>query len=121
MIGPPPFVLRLASLGVDQEDRFLGKLVGVKAGVAVVEVGPRLETLVVQVTRGGERLERFQLFAVSDGDDARVWQGKLEASAFRVLVPPGELRLVLATPDGKLHEEKLVKSAGEVTHEVRLD
>ena len=120
MIGPPPFVLRLASVGIDQEERFLGKFVGVKAGAAVVEVGPRLEPLVVQVTRGGQRLERFQLFAVGGGDAPRVWHGKLEAGSFRVLVPPGELRLVLATSDGKLHEEKLVKAAGEVTHEMRL-
>ncbi|MSR63299.1 MAG: hypothetical protein EXS08_12725 [Planctomycetes bacterium] len=120
MIGPPPFVLRLGSLGIDQEERFLGKLVGVKSGTALVEVGPRLEPLLVKVTRGEKALARFQLFAVSGGEEPRVWYGKLEGDAFRVLVPPGELRLVVGTADGKLHEEKLVKPAGEFAYEVRL-
>jgi len=120
MIGPPPFVLRLDSVGIDQEERFLGRLVGVKSGTAVVEVGPRLEPLLVKVSRGGKALERFQLFAVSGGEEPRVWYGKLEDGAFRLLVPPGELRLVLATADGKLHEETLKKPAGELAFEVRL-
>jgi len=120
MIGPPPFVLRLGSLGIDQEERFLGRFMGVKAGAAVVELGPRLEPLRVKVSRAGKAVERFQLFAVSSGEEPRVWFGKVEGDAFRVLVPPGEVRLVVGTADGKLHEEKLVKPAGELAYEVRL-
>lgn len=120
MIGPPPFVLRLASVGIDQEERFLGRFVGVKSGAALVELGPQLEVLRVRVSRGG-RPASVQLFAQSGSDEeARVWFAKLEGDAYRLLVPPGELRLVLAASDGKLHEETLVKPAGEFEHALTL-
>ena len=122
MIGPPPFILRLGSVGggFGQDPRYLGKFLGIQRGTALVEASAALDPLTVTVARGGTRVDVFQLFAVSGGDEPRVWAGKLDSGAARILVPPGALRLVVGTADGRIHEEELVKEPGSVDHPLEL-
>ncbi len=121
-IGPPPFILRLGFVGggFGQEPRYLGEFLGIQRGSAIVEASAALDPLTVTVARGAARVDSFQLFAVSGGDEPRVWQGKLEDGALRLLVPPGTLRLVAGTADGRVTEETFRKEPGPVEHSLVL-
>jgi hypothetical protein len=121
-IGPPPFVLRLAYVGggFGDDPGFLGKLVGVQRGTAVIEASLVLDPLLLTVTRAGSRLDPFQALAVTGGDEPRVWQAKLENGVLRFLVPPGPVRLVVGTADGRICEATLDKEPGTVEHTVAL-
>jgi hypothetical protein len=120
-IGPPPFVLRLASVGIDQEEKFLGELVEIERGTAIVRVAEPLEELTVRVTRAGAPVSDFGLWAVTgEEDEARVWHGR-DGGEHTVRVPCSELRLVVLTPDGVVHAERLVRAAGTAEHVVALD
>jgi hypothetical protein len=121
MLGPPPFVLRLASLGIDQEEKFLGELVEIERGTAIVRVAEPLEELTVRVTRAGAPVSDFGLWAVTgEEDEARVWHGRA-GGEHTVRVPAGELRLVVLTADGVVHEERLERAPGTAEHVVALD
>jgi hypothetical protein len=121
MLGPPPFVLRLASLGIDQEEKFLGELVEIERGTAIVRVAEPLEELTVRVMRAGAPVSDFGLWVVTgEEDEARVWHGR-DGGEHTVRVPCSELRLVVLTPDGSVHEERLVRAVGKAEHVVALD
>ena len=117
-IGPPPFVLRLGSVGggFGQEPTHLGKLVGIQRGTAVVEAALALEPLTLRVLRSASPIEAFQAFAVTGADEPRVWHGKLEGGAARFLVPPGPLRLFVGTADGRVTEQAYEKGPGASEH-----
>lgn len=121
-IGPPPFLLRLGSVGggFGDDPGFLGKFVGVQRGTAVIEASVALEPLLVTVARGGNRVEHFQAFAVTGGNEPRVWHAKLESGARRFLLPPGPVRLVVGTADGRITENVLEKALGTMEHTVAV-
>lgn len=121
-IGPPPFVLRLGLIGVDQEERYLGRLVNVKRGTANVEVVARLQKLRIGLRRDGNYERRFKIFAVSGDDPPRVWQGQSLDGDYELFVPPGLLKLYVGTLDGELHEleYELAVSEEATAHTVEL-
>ena len=121
-IGPLPFVLKLGFIGVDQDQRYLGRLVGVKRGTATVEVVARLQKLRVSLKRGGKHERRFKLLAVTEDESPRVWQGQPVGGDSELLVPPGSTKLFLGTSDGELHEldYELAVSAEATAHVIEL-
>ncbi|KAA3609577.1 MAG: hypothetical protein DWQ01_09615 [Planctomycetota bacterium] len=125
-IGPPPFVLRLASLEKGDQ-RFLGEFRRVKRGRAYVRMTEPLYLVKGQVTWQGEGTPYHLVYARTQGKNPRHWWknlGEVEIDKskgeFYFYLPEGEHQILASSVDGEVLVHDLVVTASEETPTVTL-